>query len=271
MIISDEYRFVFVHIPKCAGTYIRNILMPYDSTMGEFTNRVAVHPELGLIDFVHIPLNILETNFQNEYHKIELYESFVVLRNPFDRFKSSFVQHLKQMGGKRIEQMTMAESNDALKNAMEWIRLNRDNTIYPHEYIHFIPQIRFVNNHQKRVIKNIFCLEHIDEMIVSIEEIIGDKLKLSHQIEKNQTYLYRNSIFRYFFEIFRPMYKTLYHNLPRGFVNFIISMVFVTKDENLQKLFKSDYVIEFVNANYAEDISLYEQTMANNSSKKVHV
>lgn len=43
MIISDKYRFVFIHIPKCAGMTIQNQLQSFDDTNGAHMGKVANH------------------------------------------------------------------------------------------------------------------------------------------------------------------------------------------------------------------------------------
>ena len=51
MILSDRYRFVFIHVPKCAGTSVRAAVAPYHDADSRFLKGVELHPDLGEIDF----------------------------------------------------------------------------------------------------------------------------------------------------------------------------------------------------------------------------
>ena len=50
MIISDRNKFVFIHIPKCAGTSIRSRVEHLDDRNGAYSSRLDEHPELGLLN-----------------------------------------------------------------------------------------------------------------------------------------------------------------------------------------------------------------------------
>jgi len=67
MNISDKYRCIFIHIPKVAGTSIKEALeMPGSG---------------------HQPWAFFRENFPEKWHS---YESFTVVRNPWDRIVSSY-------------------------------------------------------------------------------------------------------------------------------------------------------------------------------------
>lgn len=87
MIISDTYRFAFIHIPKCAGTTVRQYFDKYDQKAIE--SGLKSHPEFGVFDYNHIPLHVLHYFFLTEYEKVRAYYSFAILRDPFARFPSS--------------------------------------------------------------------------------------------------------------------------------------------------------------------------------------
>ena len=93
MIISDRNKFVFIHIPKCAGTSVRSRIEHLDDRNGAYSSRLDKHPELGLLNYVHIPLQTLKDQFPNEYVCIETYRSMAVMRDPSARFVSSVSQY----------------------------------------------------------------------------------------------------------------------------------------------------------------------------------
>jgi hypothetical protein len=87
MIIIDELNFVYVHIPKCAGTTIKES-----------------NPELELtridnghgFDSTHLPLSYIKIKVPSVYAKILDYESYAHVRDPVSRFRSAFFQHSRE-------------------------------------------------------------------------------------------------------------------------------------------------------------------------------
>ena len=82
MIISDKEKFVFVHIPKCAGTSVRSRIEHLDDRSGAYSGRLEQHPELGLLNYVHLPLQTLSDHFPAEFECIKSYRSLAVLGIP---------------------------------------------------------------------------------------------------------------------------------------------------------------------------------------------
>ena len=62
LIISDRFGFAFVHIPKCAGSTVREQIRRIDPECFEMAGR-RMHPDLGKIDAMHLPLDILRDHF----------------------------------------------------------------------------------------------------------------------------------------------------------------------------------------------------------------
>lgn len=99
MIIDDTHQFVFVHIPKCAGSSVHAQLSLFDAR-DPASHRGGVHPVLGPIHFAHIPLRFLRDHFPAEFAKLGVYRSFALTRDPRARFVSATVQHLREFRGR---------------------------------------------------------------------------------------------------------------------------------------------------------------------------
>lgn len=99
MIICPGRGFVFVHIPKCAGSSVRSQVRRCDPdhvSLGD----VRVHPALGRIDYGHVPLAALRVHFPSEYAAARDLDAYAVLRDPLERFGSSLRQVLWRYEGR---------------------------------------------------------------------------------------------------------------------------------------------------------------------------
>lgn len=80
MLISDKHKFIFIHIPKTAGSSIKNNILPYcnDGQLkisGEnFTDLNGYHP--------HVTISPKQVDVYKDYYK------FACVRNPFQRYVS---------------------------------------------------------------------------------------------------------------------------------------------------------------------------------------
>jgi len=95
MVINEAHRFVFVHIPKCGGSSIREVLEKYNQWPHAGIPKVRETPTHGIIDHGHIPLFTLKELYPVSFDQVCSYESFAIVRNPFDRFFSSVQQKMR--------------------------------------------------------------------------------------------------------------------------------------------------------------------------------
>lgn len=78
--ISDTYKTVFIHNPKCAGTSIKSALMANPDGHWKYGDWHYTITQLKKIPLTH-----------NDYHK------FAVVRNPYDRFVSAFTYNIEKV------------------------------------------------------------------------------------------------------------------------------------------------------------------------------
>lgn len=257
MIINDTYNFVFIHIPKCAGTSVRSQLQPFDETDGRFTSRIDEHPELGIIDYVHIPLFILRQYFPVEYEKIRTYSSFAVVRDPFGRFPSSLSQYLKKCEDGPIQNLKPADISKVIDRVVSSL-LKHGDAYLPFQYIHFQKQIDFIYDGQDRLVSNIYLISDIHEMLADI----GNKLDTSFAGQAgnyggraNQTIVYRNALVRAVAESTKPVLKSfLGPESRKSLREKVAGFFFVPRDKKLKDIFDSSYVQDFIREYYASDI-----------------
>jgi len=270
MVISDKHKFVFVHIPKCGGTYVRNAISSFDETGGYFTSKVGFHEVIGELDYVHIPLEILEKYFPDEYGKLLSYKTYAVVRNPLERFPSSIAQHIKYNGDNNIQRLKKHEVRSAVDAVISWISDNRGALVYPPEYIHFQPQVDYIYNKSMKVSDAIYTLENAAKLIGDIENRAGvkiDKITSGSDIAKNESFTYRYEMYRNIFELIRPLYTSLGKSiLTDSAVSSIKGVVFVPQRDKLKQIFSSEYVRDFVQDEYKMDMDLYEKVKSDESN-----
>lgn len=268
MIINDTHRFVFVHIPKCAGTSVRTLLRPYDEAHGRY-GVSGDHKDLGRITYSHLPLFILRDHFPSEYAKVRDYSSYAVLRDPFARFPSSLAEHLKLFGQQPIGQLKPREVQAVVDQTLRLLQDYQQPASYlPYEYIHFQRQVDFIYDQGGRMVENVYPIDLIDEMLADLGERIGIRLGQSGQVpatEANHARYYRNPLIRSAVEPAKPVLKAL---LSAGrweaFRRATWDWVFVPQDRKpeIQAVFESDKVRDFIADYYRDDIRLFRDTCA---------
>jgi hypothetical protein len=161
MIISDQKRFVFVHIPKCGGTSVRKALMPYKT------------PHIGLGGAVgdHRPLFRVKQDYPIIWDKLTRYNSFTIVRQPEPRFFSCVMQRLIDFSG--ISMPTENDFRRACAADAAFLANHSDSHTWPDEYVHFIPQSEYIFHCDTKVVKFLFALERPDELMSYLSSKIG--------------------------------------------------------------------------------------------------
>jgi hypothetical protein len=105
MIISEEHRFLFIHLIKTAGTSVTVALKPFGKT----------HKEIGQGYGCHDSAPVLVDRLGKETFKS--YFSFAFVRNPWDRQVSEFLYVLKSPKHHRYAQYTAYKG---FEEYLEW-------------------------------------------------------------------------------------------------------------------------------------------------------
>lgn len=169
MIISHKYQTVFVHIPKCAGTSIRNMILNADPDAVRFWGWTWLDRHQRYGDSAHIPLVELAPMPMG---RVREYTTVTLSRDPVARFLSAVPQHLSQhpYRSPKTPSEILAE-------------LTTTNIRYNPAYIHFCPQHYFIYIGRKRHIDHVISIEteNWEDALVDLLAFQGfprDKLKL---------------------------------------------------------------------------------------------
>ena len=188
MILSDRYQFVFVHVPKCAGTSVRQAVLPYHDADSRFLKAVERHPDLGEIDFRHLPLALLRQIDPDAFEKLQKYDSFALLRDPAQRFRSALAQRTKMYLGKEFAQLEPAEIRAEIDRVVDYLQ-GAPSLIAP-EFIHFARQSDYVTCDGVQMVGHLYPIERLDLLGAALGRHIGtDALPIGHA---NKTTVFRH-------------------------------------------------------------------------------
>lgn len=123
MILSLSHNFVFVHVPKTAGSSITNMLLPYAreyqrSIWRSFTRRFPFKEKPEHAHFrIHAPAYEIARKLSRPVY--DAFNSFAVVRNPFDHAVSHF-EYMKQYRSKKVsEKFAKMEFEEYLAERMK--------------------------------------------------------------------------------------------------------------------------------------------------------
>jgi hypothetical protein len=206
-----DYGLFFVHVPKCAGTSLQKALDLEEARYTEFAADLGlsegeaarltlssrhqgdgevkrqggyVHPKLGPIHPVHLPLNYIEAEMPQTWAALrDAPYSFAVTREPRSRFLSALMQRMREFGDHEALRVDDPRVRDEAARVCDWLAA-RD-MFCDREYIHFTRQIDFAELDGTRIIKAHFPMERT----AALSRWIADQTGL--QIEIPETHARR--------------------------------------------------------------------------------
>jgi len=268
MIINDSKKVCFVHIPKCAGTSIRSLIQEFDDLNGAHTGRVEVHDELGLLDYVHIPLPVLSEHFPELYSKVKSYYSFAIIRDPYQRFASSIAQRLKKYGKKGLKDISNDELIKEIDNCINFLNDHaEEKVLLPAEYIHFQRQSSYIYNEEK-IVNDLFLIDDIDKCLSTLKDLFEIEVEKSSNkgIHENKSLVYRSKLFFRVNQcisavipksILIKLVKLIKFCIPRAIILKLKKVILVPKSSDINEIFNTENVKTFIERYYKKDIELY--------------
>jgi len=129
--LNSIYKCIFIHVPKAAGSSIEKALW---GTKGEVGHTTAM-------DFKAADANLFE-----------IYFSFAIVRNPFDRFVSAY-EYLKIGGRNRFDKAWTDKYINTFSTFSSFVESLNDSVFRNKvlSWMHFKPQYKFVCDESKNV------------------------------------------------------------------------------------------------------------------------
>jgi chondroitin 4-sulfotransferase 11 len=208
--ISSKYKFLYLHIPKCAGTSIEKALKNIcDIKLGGYSPEVngweqhATYAQL-------IKYKIIDEDLGNSCFK------FTFVRNPYDRVVSEYKWRIKRFGNFLNGPLNKTWGNFFPYDSVEDIRKNVSfadfvNKNYCYQEIsyeqHMKPQIEFIHDENNTKIDFVGNFEKLQDDFNKVCDIIRmPRIELPH-INKTQKDDYRKYYDSETYDIVTNMYK----------------------------------------------------------------
>jgi chondroitin 4-sulfotransferase 11 len=168
--LHDEFNFIFIHAPKTAGQALMKSLFGPKIISG---HRKIIHYKIF------------------DKKKFEKYYKFGFVRNPWDRFVSSYF-FLKQGGLTDIDKNFAKKNLDHCSSFREFT-INLINKRYRKiilEEIHFVPQYKFLCDHKYNILVDfIGKYENLEKDFSIIASKLNINSKLNkHNVSKHEFY-----------------------------------------------------------------------------------
>jgi hypothetical protein len=260
MIIDDKHKVAFIHIPKCGGTSITTQLDELDSYEG-FFRRAGDHPRLGRVPYKHIPLFYLRQEFPEVFEKVSAYNSFALIREPYDRFASATFQGLAEHDGVTLAARSQITPDVAIQEGRKVAeRLSGKGRFWTMEHIHFTRQVDYVFLDEEQVVHNIFPVESMDEMAKCMATYCGAFIDASRR--ENPNFATNSNLIRSL-HMLKPIYSRLTTWGMRRRVVSLLRQMNLYSPAPVYEMFRKDAVISrFVESYYSQDFALYEASKA---------
>lgn len=237
---------------------MRNAVLPFHDADSRFLKAVEKHPTLGEIDFRHLPLTLLRELDPEAFDKLEHYESYALLRDPFQRFRSAMSQRAKMYLGREFAQLDDSDIRDEIAKVITYLR--SEPAVIAPDYVHFARQSSFVEADGKRMIRNLYPVERMDCFVSDLARHIGtDMLQIGHAN--------RTTVFRY-----QGLSRVMYAGSAaarRVLPGPIHEKLRVSARKILMKpnvssapsVFDAPEIRDFVQDHYAADIALHQKAL----------
>lgn len=264
MLILDEHKCIFVHIPKCAGEMVRRQLLERTNAANLFSG-IHEHPELGELDYTHIPLKELRDHFPDAYAKLETYRSFALVREPQARFRSSVDMRIRYHLGTQLGALSAKELGRELDLVFAELTA-AEGRLLPFSFIHFTPQVHYLLAGDRQVVTDPMPLTRVSDLIETLNGIVGGGLV---ERRENQSLRFGNPgverILRRANDVVRQRLPASAYYRARAAVNSILRVD--NRSLPAQSPLMSDTVRDFVEHYYARDIEFHDR-LSNDERQK---
>lgn len=257
MIIDEAANIAFLHIPKNAGSSLRDQMRGVSDTGNRFIG-TKEHPELGTYYSDHIPLAWLEHYWPAEFEMVRKVESFALLRDPKARFLSALSQRVRKIWRQHPSDLSSQELNKALTEVLD--HLDQGDRFPAYEFFHFIRQKEFTHLNGQQIITRPVRIEDFSHLATYLSHCLGTNLNVS--LQANRTVTFRNGSLKAPLLAMKTLARrTLPMSLYTPLTQMGMALFTTSGATNLTQLGDSAELQNFICDYYAEDYGLLNQTL----------
>lgn len=218
-----------------------------------------------MIDHAHIPLFTLRDLYPYQFEQVCAFESFAIVRNPFDRFFSSVQQKMRvdmSRKGSNTRSFTASDIHNEIEAVVAYLSGLPDSPHQlPYNYIHFQRQTDYIFYNDVRIVKYVYCLGQLDQFYDAIEEKIGIPrnfmTKQNHENSANRSLLFRNDVAQWIQIATKQVRKVLAPITPIQ-IRRLYTLSTKVMSSNSLTLHMNPAVRHFIESYYKKDINLFE-------------
>lgn len=263
MIISDNYRFAFIHIPKNAGTTIRTQLSGIDDRNGFYA--VRRQDEYGKKrDFAHLTLAQLSRQYPDELARLKTYTTFCIVRDPFARFDAAVAEYAKQILHQEIALLSRQKRAELVTKIIEKLEKYGTGDL-PHQLVWFTPQADYIQHDDECLVSRIFLMNGLFDAFDLIHEKTG--IRITEQARKNPRLEFRTGLVRRMANVgthAKLLLPTKWYTAIRHTMRSALISQCSSRDE---QIFSGNTGRdEFIRKFYARDFKILEATLRDNTS-----
>jgi hypothetical protein len=247
LIISDAHRFVFIHIPKCAGSSIVNRLTHLDPQAWRW---VLVDGKLAEMD--HPTLRQLQTYCPAEFSKVCEFDSFTIVRDPRRRFVSSLLYYMSALNKVELSRHSFGQVRAWGRMVCDKLPAEAD----AFEFRHFQRQCRYVFLDGQKIVRNVYLLEDMASLTAAIESRLGIRIDPRHRV--NERRLGPAGPVKLLRDFTRPLYGRVVSKRGRDWLRTVFKPLISARADFLyRQLLEDPDLSRFIKKHYAEDFDLY--------------
>jgi len=264
MIVSDQHKLLFVHIPKCGGTTIKTVLRPIDTRRERFQNwDITDHPVLGRIDYGQLPMAIIRGHFPDKFALFNTYRSFALVRDPMRRLCSAVNHRLKVVKRSPLTSLDQTTLQTEADEAIALLERHKGDAMLPTSLIHFTRQWDYVALEGQMMVSDIFPLSHLEMMLQAMSKHAGRNLSPPPRTE---AVAYGNARLARLDALVQPLlkrmlprsaWKPLFVSAKRGLM--AAGLLSPEKADRLDQFLSPDQR-QFIQAYYEKDYGLLDNT-----------
>ncbi|MBU2958921.1 sulfotransferase family 2 domain-containing protein [Paracoccus sp. 1_MG-2023] len=259
MIISQRHEFVFVHIPKCAGTSVRTQLVKCDPDHVAMAE-VGEHPVLGKIDFGHVPLSKLRAHFPENYDALERFTSYAVVRDPLARFGSSLRQMLWRYSNRPMTLIPPEELRELTLKMLDDIAAELDDP--SNQFIFFARQRDFIYDGDRRMVDHLIPMELVPDFIAHVSRITDTPMEAATRSNQNVELRFKRfggMAYRVNDVLRRSLPLDMHAKIKDGALRLLSAKKSAAEASGILEM---DEVRDFVRTHYAEDARIHHEVKA---------